>query len=324
MIETRDLTKVYTDNGLLRFRRARQQTLAVDKLSLRIDDGQVFGLLGVNGAGKTTLVKMLATLLEPSAGTAQVGGYDVVREAHKVRRIVNMIAGGERMLYWRLTARENLAYFADLYDVPEPIKTRRIDELLELVGLAEDADRRVEQYSKGMKQRLQIARGLINDPVYLFMDEPTIGLDAPIARQIRHFIKERLKEKTILFTSHYMGEVEELCDQIVIIHKGGMVDRGTPDQLKRKYKHEQIVVVTVDEQDAALEQALEAFCQRHRARRSATHTELGYQITVRSAHNLTSDLFDVVTAAQRRIVEMRAVEPTLEDVLVSLSGGEAA
>ncbi|HLF27509.1 MAG TPA: ABC transporter ATP-binding protein [Anaerolineae bacterium] len=323
MIETHDLTKIYSDHGLLPFRPARKQTVAVDHLNLHIDEGQVFGLLGVNGAGKTTLVKLLATLLEPTSGTARVGGYDVVRDAGKVRRIVNMIAGGERMLYWRLTGRENLAYFADLYDVPEPIKTRRIGELLELVGLSQDADRRVEQYSKGMKQRLQIARGLINDPVYLFMDEPTIGLDAPIARQIRQFIKERLKDKTILFTSHYMYEVEELCDQIVIIHKGGPVDQGTPDQLKQKYKQEQIVVVTVDGQDAALDQVLDAFSQAHQARRSAVHTELGYQITVRSAQNITAQLFDAITATHRRILELRAVEPTLEDVLVAISGDEA-
>lgn len=322
MIEARDLTKLYTGAHLFPFRRKRASMPAVNKLSLKIEDGQIFGLLGVNGAGKTTTVKMLCTLLEPTFGWATVGGYDVVRQAGEVRSIINMIAGGERMLYWRLTGRENLNYFADLYDVDRSVAQKRIDSLLDMVGLTDSANQRVEQYSKGMKQRLHIARGLINDPRYLFLDEPTIGLDAPIAREIRRVIK-RLN-KAILFTTHYMDEAEELCDEIAILHKGEIVERGTADQLKRRYKTTYAWVVTLEgEADAALDQALENFSRAHAASVSTQTVELGYQLHVRAPTNVTSALVDAVTP-HRRILELRAVEPSLEDVLVAISSGVAA
>ncbi len=155
---------------------------AVVDLELEIEQGELFGLLGPNGAGKTTTVKMLCTLLTPTRGNASIRGLDIVKDANKVRKIVNMVAGGERMLYYRLTGRENLRYFADLYDVPSSFVRKRVQQVLDLVGLADRADDEVEKYSKGMKQRLQIARGMINDPQVLFLDEPTLGLDVDIQR----------------------------------------------------------------------------------------------------------------------------------------------
>ncbi len=209
---------------------------AVVDLDLEIEPGELFGLLGPNGAGKTTTVKMLCTLLTPTEGQAWVRGLDVVKDANKVRSIVNMVAGGERMLYYRLTGRENLAYFAELYDVPRSEVRKRVQYVLDLVGLVDRADDEVEKYSKGMKQRLQIARGLINDPQVLFLDEPTLGLDVDIAKELRTFIRKQLVDeqgKTVLLTTHYLAEAEEMCDRVSFIFKGKVVSTGTPSELSR-------------------------------------------------------------------------------------------
>ena len=210
---------------------------ALDHVNFEIQNGELFGLLGPNGAGKTTIVKVLCTLLEPTTGHAFVKGYDVVKNAENVRKIVNMVAGGERMLYYRLTGRENLNYFADLYNVPKKEVRSRVDKLLELMGLSDRADDEVEKYSKGMKQRLQVCRGLINDPEVLFLDEPTLGLDVNIARDLRKFVREKIvreEGKTVLLTTHYMYEAEEMCDRVGFINKGKLVAVGQPEELKRK------------------------------------------------------------------------------------------
>lgn len=209
---------------------------ALDHVDFEIQDGELFGLLGPNGAGKTTTVKILCTLLEPTSGHAFVKGYDVVKDGGRVRKIVNMVAGGERMLYFRLTGRENLKYFADLYDVPQREVASRVDDLLSLMGLSDRADDEVEKYSKGMRQRLQVCRGLINDPQVLFLDEPTLGLDVNIAKDLRSFIRDKVvreQGKTVLLTTHYMYEAEEMCDRIGFINKGKLVAVGKPEELKR-------------------------------------------------------------------------------------------
>lgn len=232
----RNLTRIYTSSKRKRFlgRKVVQSITAVDNLNLEIEEGELFGLLGPNGAGKTTTVKMLCTLLLPTSGSATIKGYDVIRDANQVRKIVNMVAGGERMIYYRLTGRENLEYFAALYDVPKHKVKSKTNELLKLVGLEERAEDEVEKYSKGMKQRMQIARGLINDPQVLFLDEPTIGLDVDIAKDIRRFIREGLVDKqgkTVLLTTHYMAEAEEICDRVGFLFQGRLVAVGTPSEL---------------------------------------------------------------------------------------------
>jgi ABC-2 type transport system ATP-binding protein len=263
---------------------------------------------------------MLCTLLEPTSGTATIDGLDTVRQANAVRKIVNMIAGGERMVYGRLTGRENLAYFADLYDVDRRVKRKRVDELLDVVGLTQRGDQRVEQYSKGMKQRLQIARGLINDPRYLFLDEPTLGLDAPIAREIRRMIK-RLN-KTILFTTHYLEEAEELCDEILILQKGEVIEQGTNQQLKRKYRKSSSLIVRVECQDERIDQILESLRHAYQASISTQPVERGYEISIStdSTRDIASELAGTLTATGCRLLELRSVEPSLEDILVTISG----
>jgi ABC-2 type transport system ATP-binding protein len=219
---------------------------AVRGVSFEIGAGELFGLLGPNGAGKTTTIKMLTTLLLPTSGEARVLGYDVARQSGDVRRRIGYVFGGDRGLYDRLTGLENLRYFADLYRVAPASRERRIEALLELVGLSGRERERVERYSRGMKQRLHIARGLLHDPPVVFLDEPTIGLDPVGARELRTVIADLAASgKTVLLTTHYMFEADDLCDRIAVIDKGSIVAEGTPTELKRLVGEHTVVELEV-------------------------------------------------------------------------------
>ena len=215
---------------------------AVDSVSFEVKAGELFGLLGPNGAGKTTTVKMLTTLLIPSGGSAHVAGLDVVRQAEKIRPRIGFIFGGERGLYWRLSGEDNLRYFASLYYVDPQVAKKRIPYLLELVKLEDRGKEKVEGYSRGMKQRLHIARALIHDPEILFLDEPTIGLDPVGARELRQAVLGLQSEKkTILLTTHYMFEADALCQRIAVINHGKIIAMDTPGNLKKIVKDLSIV-----------------------------------------------------------------------------------
>lgn len=233
ILEVKDLKRSYT--GTLGMTK-KKSIEALRGVSFSIKEGEIFGLLGPNGAGKTTTIKILTTLLAPTSGQAKIMGYNCFGDEDNIRGSINFIFGGERGLYWRLSAYENLQYFGDLYKIPSSILKNRIKELITLVGLEGRENEKVEGYSKGMKQRLQIARGLINDPKILFLDEPTIGLDPVGAKDLRNIITElKAKGKTVLLTTHYMYEADELCDRIAIINNGEIMALGTPIELKVKY-----------------------------------------------------------------------------------------
>jgi ABC-2 type transport system ATP-binding protein len=303
---------------------------ALDQLNLEIKDGELFGLLGPNGAGKTTVVKILCTLLEPTHGHAYVRGFDVVKEAQKVRQIVNMVAGGERMLYYRLTGRENLEYFADLYNVPRKETPIRVNRLLELVGLSDRADDEVEKYSKGMKQRLQICRGLINDPEVLFLDEPTLGLDINIAKEIRSFVRKTIVEeqgRTVLLTTHYMFEAEEMCDRVGFLNKGKLVAMGSPNELKRNmpsgFSIEMLVARLTDH-------ALETLRKLGQVKKVIV-TEYDMEIEGEKANrliiNVDSDeavpvILGYMSSERCRVVSANLRGPTLEDLFMHYVGEE--
>ena len=232
IIEVQELKREYvTRHGF--WKREKRVVKAVDGISFAVRRGEIFGLLGQNGAGKTTTIKMLTTLLAPTGGTCKVLGWSTFGEEKRIRARINFIFGGEMGVYRRLSARDNLRYFSNLYLIPRKEQDVRIQKILGLVELAERADDLVETYSKGMIQRLQIARGLINDPEILFMDEPTVGLDPVGARMLRDIIR-RLKEdgKTVLLATHNLAEVEELCDRLVVINKGKLIASGTPAEIK--------------------------------------------------------------------------------------------
>ncbi len=232
-IETHQLTRVFESRKGFLFNEV-VRTEALRGVDLTVDRGEIFGLLGPNGAGKTTLTKILSTLLLPTSGTAFVLGMDVVREALRLRPRIGLVLGGERGLYNRVTARENLRYFADLYGVPIDARSRRIEEVLTRVGLADAMDRRVEEFSRGMKQKLHIARGILHEPEMLFLDEPTIGLDPKSARETRKLIRGLVADGVSIFlTTHYMFEAEELCQKIAVLSHGRLVARDTVAGLRR-------------------------------------------------------------------------------------------
>jgi ABC-2 type transport system ATP-binding protein len=228
------------------FRRTTSEVKAVQGVSFEVERGELFGLLGPNGAGKTTTIKMLITLLLPTTGRLRVLGYDVVAQPRQVRRRVGYVFGGDRGLYERLSGLDNLRYFAELYGVPAREQRSRTGELLELVGLAGRERERVEGYSRGMRQRLHIARGLLHRPEVLFLDEPSIGLDPVGARELRTTVKTLTGTgTTVLLTTHYMFEADELCDRITVLAQGRIVASGTPDDLKRRVTGGSVVEVEV-------------------------------------------------------------------------------
>ena len=231
MNEARNLTKIFRD-------KKRGEIRAADVISFRVLPGQIYGLLGANGAGKTTTLRLLATLLQPTAGSATVAGFDIVREAQRVRANVGFLAASTA-LYGRLTAREMIGYFGRLNGMTGAAIRARIKQLSAELDMDEFLDRRCEKLSTGMKQKTSIARTLVHDPAVMIFDEPTLGLDVMTARAIVKFVREcRARGKTVIYSTHVMSEVEKLCDVIGIIHDGKLLTEGTLAELRARY-HEQ-------------------------------------------------------------------------------------
>jgi ABC-2 type transport system ATP-binding protein len=315
-IEVEGLRRIYKATiGVIR--RKVKEVEAVDDISFSVVGGELFGLLGPNGAGKTTMVKMLTTLLLPTAGTARVLGYDVVETPGPVRSRIGFIFGGERGLYWRLSGNDNLRYFASLYHVDPDVAHQRIPYLLDMVGLQARGNEKVEGYSRGMKQRLHIARTLLHDPEVLFLDEPTIGLDPVGARELRQVVRNLQSEsKTILLTTHYMFEADSLCDRIAVINHGRLVAMDTPSGLKKNVSDLSVIEIEVfgipDEVVESLRQspAVHSVSVENRDQRQAllVHSPLGSEAV--------PDLLASLDGT--RVGKVTVREPTLEDAYVRL------
>jgi ABC-2 type transport system ATP-binding protein len=298
-------------------RRRKSQVVALKDVSFEVDYGELFGLVGPNGAGKTTTIKILTTMLIPTSGKASVLGYDSEKDVTKIREKIGIVLGGERGLYTRVSAVDNLRYFADLYGVPKSVQSKRIKELLEFMGLSDKAHNRVETYSKGMKQRLHLARGLINDPEIIFLDEPTVGLDPEIAIETRNMIKRLVEEgKTILLTTHYMFEADELCKRVAIIRNGDVVALDTPSGLKKYVMHTSVVEVEgfgiTDKEVARFKEMKDIL---------SVSAELGeskqvLKIQTPKGSEIISEVQDVLKNS--RIYDIKIKEPTLEDAYLKL------
>ena len=315
-VECQNLSRVYTARSLMG---KRSQVKALDDLSINIPKGIVFGLLGPNGAGKTTTVRILTTLLTPTAGTARVLGYDVVKQASQVRKSIGFILGGDRGFYGRLTGRQNVRYAGALNHMDPKLADRRTSELLEQFGLGEDGDTLVERYSRGMKQRLHIARGLLTDPEVIFMDEPTMGLDPIGAQELRQYIPELVSDgKTILLTTHYMMEADMLCDTIAMINKGSLVAQGTPTEIKRHFSPITIVEIVLKNTRAGIVDEVKAVEGVERADQSTqeiyqkitVHVKAGYEVRGRVETIVGNDNIESIVAR----------DPTLEEAYVSILG----
>ena len=315
-IEAVDLVRTYrTHLGVLR--RRRLDVEAVRGVSFTVRPGELFGLLGPNGAGKTTTIKMLITLLLPTSGTARVMGHDVVKETTEVRKRIGYVFGGDRGLYDRVSGLDNLRYFAELYGVDPGEQKRRIAELLEMVGLTGREKEKVEGYSRGMRQRLHIARGLLHDPEVIFLDEPSIGLDPIGARELRRTIRSLVEAgKTVLLTTHYMFEADALCDRIAVINGGRIVAQGTGADLKQAVVNRTIVEIETFGVTADTVQRL-----RDDPDVIAVNTEEREQseiLLVQSEHGLQIMQRLLAALGDTRVGKVVAREPTLEDAYVHL------
>ena len=316
VIEVEELTRRYRSRTGT-FRRRTAIVEALRGVSFAVERGELFGLLGPNGAGKTTMIKVLTTLLLPSSGSARVLGFDVRRQARQIRGKVGYVFGGDRGLYDRLSAYDNLRYFADLYRVPPRDRRMRIDSLLEMVELKGRERERVETYSRGMRQRLHIARGLLHDPEILFLDEPTIGLDPVGARELRDTIGGLHQAgKTILLTTHYMYEADALCQRIAVIANGRFVATGTPSDLKEVVGDHTIVEI---ETFGIEDEAVERLRRIPGVRAVGVETRDQAQVLlVQSAvgADVVRALLNELSGADTGKVITR--EPTLEDAYVEL------
>jgi len=317
-IETNDLKRSYiSTTGIIR--QKKKEIHALNGVFLSIKTGELFGMLGPNGAGKTTITRILSTILLPTSGTAKVFGLDVVKSAGQIRPRIGLVFGGERGLYWRISGRDNLQYFANLYKMEPEISKKRIPELLELVGMTDRAKERVETYSRGMKQRLHIARGLLHDPEVLFLDEPTMGLDPVAAREMRAVILG-LKQagKTIFLTSHYMFEVDALCDRVAVIHQGKILTEGTPSSLKHLVADLEVVELEC----FGVPEELIARLREHPRVESVViemrdQTQL-LQIQAPAGAEMVQEFLGILQGVQVRKVVTR--QPTLEDAYIKLVG----
>jgi len=301
------------------FRRRSIEVRALTDVSFSVVAGALIEQLGPNGAGKTTSIKILTTLLLPTSGRARVLGFDPASEPQRVRPQIGYVFGGDRGLYDRLSARDNLSYFADVYRVPAREKTRRIDELLDVVVLRGRERERVETFSRGMKQRLHIARGLLHDPPVLFLDEPTIGLDPVGARELRETVAGlQSAGKTILLTTHYMYEADELCGRVAVITDGRIVAEGTPASLKRGIADRTVIEIEA----TGVEEPLVSRLREMEGVTSVVVEEQEETQLVLVQSSLGAQLVQPLIGALEGVT-VRAVtarEPTLEDAYVALVG----
>ncbi|MGB9759299.1 MAG: ABC transporter ATP-binding protein [Thermoproteota archaeon] len=305
-IETLELTKKFGS------------TVAVDKLNFEVEEGEIFGVLGPNGAGKTTTIRLLACLLSPSSGSAIVGGFDIIKDSVKVREIVG-VQTENPSLYERLTAYENLDFFAEAYNVSGEQKKRRIKELLEFFGLWEFKDKKVGTLSRGMKQKLSIARALVHDPNIIFLDEPTSGLDPESAREIKDLMKLLSKQrKTIVFSTHILGDAEKLCNRVMIINKGKKIALGALEELLSS-TDKKILKITLRKLDQKVIDAIKCFEQVKEI--SIDDSTSIVSVVLSDVEKVTPDIIKSIVLNGGLILSVNVINQSLEDVYLKIVRG---
>ncbi|MEW5936970.1 MAG: ABC transporter ATP-binding protein [Candidatus Thermoplasmatota archaeon] len=317
-VETRGLCRSFVTRG--KRSGGSKAVEALRDVNITIEQGELFGVLGPNGAGKTTLIKILATLLLPSSGEAYVLGYDVKSQASSIRQRINMVSGGETSGYGLLTVRENLWMFSQLYGVPSKIAKETIEEMLVRMGLEDKAKEKVRTLSTGMRQKMNVIRGFMTDPSLIFLDEPTLGLDVNASRDVRSFIKgwvREEKERTILLTTHYMMEADQLCDRVAIIDNGMMLACDSPERLKGMVKKESVLVLEVRNLQGPEGLGAMRGVSSYIFTSKPDLTELKFIIEDES---VVAEIVSAVTQRGGKIVALHKTEPTLEDVFVALVG----
>ncbi|MCD6275474.1 MAG: ABC transporter ATP-binding protein [Thermoplasmata archaeon] len=311
-IEVRNLWRTFkTRDGVVE---------ALRDVNLKIKKGELFGLLGPNGAGKTTLIRILTTLLLPTKGEAYVWGYSTATEERKIRPIINMVSGGEYSGYGLLTVKENLWMFSQFYGIPGKVAKRRIEYLARRLKFEDILNKKVRNLSTGQRQKMNVARAFLTDPKVIFLDEPTLGLDVEVARVIRDFVKEWLlenDERTVLLTTHYMHEAEELCDRIAIINEGRIIALDTSDNLKKLVSREFSLVLRIHPKiNISWINKIEGV-QKYLTREE----ENGLRVRIiMSREESIADVVDGIIKHGAKISYLKKEEPTLEDVFLKLTG----
>ena len=317
-IVSENLTKIFGDK--------EHRVVAVDHVSLKIKRGEFYGLLGPNGAGKTTFTKMLATLLIPDEGEAWIDGFSILKDPIEVRKRIGWMMGetGGRALYWRLSGYDNLMFFAMLQNVPKEVAEKRIRTLLRFLELEDAADKLVMEYSTGMKIKLMLIRALLHNPEILILDEPTLGLDVESAIKVRNFLRRLADElgKTILFTSHNMYEVEQLCDRIAIINKGKIIFEGTPREIREKVEEVKIVEITLIAEDSKMAEISEKLERVNLVKEVTSVEKMGtiYKIRVSVDDHYTA-IPEIASALKDyKIESISRSLPTLEEAFLKIAG----
>lgn len=305
-IETEGLTKYY------------ESLVAVDHLTFKVKEGEVFGLLGPNGAGKTTTIRILACLISPSEGSAKVSGYKIDKNPLAVRQTVGILTENPS-LYERLTAQENMDFFAEAYNLSEPQeKAKRIRELLEFFDLWERRNDKVATFSKGMKQKLAIARALVHNPPIIFLDEPTAGLDPESAKEVRDLIKmlSRHEKHTILLCTHHLEDAERLCSRVMIINKGKSVVVGTPDELRNRIARKPSVQINLKKVDPKIIEAARRVS--HVEQVDVDESDSSLRIVLDDVNESTPAVVKSIVDAGGLVIGVHVLRPSLEEAYLKL------
>jgi ABC-2 type transport system ATP-binding protein len=308
MIITHDLTKrfIISPSPISLRRRELKQIVALDHITLHIKKGEVFGLIGPNGAGKTTFIKTLSTLIIPDEGTAEIAGKNITTDEKEVRKLLGVVTSEvPRSLSWRLTGKQNLMFFANMYGLFGKDAENRIEYLLERFGLAEWKDQMVMKYSTGMKHKLALVRALLNDPPVLLLDEPTTGIDPFSQYDIRRYVRKELKDKTVIWASHNLLEVEQVCDRIALINKGKIVLMGRPDDLKEKYWDYEKISIELSLPEAS------RFSQLEGAKIENDHV---VEISTTDLSETFAQIQKVLSKDNVHLKHIRTHNPSLEDI----------
>ena len=306
------LSEIVTEGLTKRF----NSLTAVDRLSFEVSEGEIFGILGPNGAGKTTTIRMLASLLAPTEGTAFVGGFDVVDDSLKVREMVGILTENPS-LYDRLTAMENMEFFAEAYGVSDrQARSKKIRDLLDFFDLWPRRDDKVGSYSKGMKQKLAIARALVHDPDVLLLDEPTSGLDPRSSKDIRDLMEElsRREGQTILLCTHRLEDAERLCSRVMLINEGGMVTMGTTDELRSQIAGTPLLRVRLGE---VSETVVDAVRSTEGVEAVAVDGTM-LSVSVKDAEGITPYVVRSVVMAGGMVQSVEVLKPSLEEIYLKL------
>jgi len=323
-VEVKSLSKTFTTKEGPLFRKTQKSVTALDDVNFSVKKGEIFGLLGPNGAGKTTTIKTVCTLIQPTSGDVYVNGHNVVKDAQRARQDLGVMLTGDRTLYWKLSGRENLEYFAALYHMGGAAAKQRIEHLLKLVGLDERQNTLVENYSTGMRIRLSFAKAILHEAPVILLDEPTMSLDPQSARLIREIIRDLRKTgHSILLTTHYMEEADQLSDRVAVIDHGKIIAMAPPKELKETVLKSEIIEIEAQNIDPRVVEKLRGIPSISEV--VSTIDDAAAQKGVIKVHasdgkQVIPEILGVLVKGDVEISNVKVATPTLEDVFISLTG----